>query len=470
MDFLFSGTGILLIVCILLVCTFEFINGFHDTANAVAPVIYTNSLEAKKAVILAAICNFLWVLLGGTGVAMGIIHLLPLDVIADQSVTFGICVVVSLLFSAIIWNLWTWYFGIPASSSHTLIGAILWVSLVMYTLYDSVTLPIAKTREVFESLLVSPIVGFMLAFWAMHILHLYIKNKMFFSHPGMLWNRFPETWIKTSLIGTSAFVSFAHGSNDGQKWVWLAMLILIALMPAHFAINPAIDMRTLRENIVPIEQHFSQIDTSTIHPEDAKMITDTREKLKTLNTIIQTETLENTEKIHVRQLVLEIQKNYQNIIEKKSILIPNVHAGNPETNELLGKNIALLSDLTNYVPLWVIVMISISLGCGTMIWWKRIVITIWEKIGKEKLSYAQWTVGALMTAITISTASHLHLPLSTTHILSSGIAGTMAHEYGKHGLQWETIKSILLTWILTLPIATLLAGGIFWVLISLFVK
>ncbi len=152
-------------LCLALVCAFEFINGFHDTANAVAPVIYSNSLAPKKAVLLAAFFNFLGVIIGGTGVAIGIMKLLPLEKLASSSLEFGICVVLSLLIAAIIWNFGTWYMGIPASSSHTLIGSILGVSLVMYTLDpSSVSIPWTKVVSTFESLLFSPIFGFFLAF------------------------------------------------------------------------------------------------------------------------------------------------------------------------------------------------------------------------------------------------------------------------------------------------------------------
>ncbi len=353
-------------LCLFLVCAFEFINGFHDTANAVAPVIYSNSLAPKKAVLLAAFFNFLGVVIGGTWVAIGIMKLLPLDKIAHSGMAFGICAVLSLLIAAIIWNFGTWYMGLPASSSHTLIGSILGVSLVMYWTDPSIVLPTKKTIEVFESLLVSPVVGFMLAFGAMHLLHLYVKNRDFFQHPGRFWNKYPKSWIKTTLITSSAFVSFAHGSNDGQKGVGLAMLILIAFFP----------------------------------------------------------------------------KEYD---------IPGIIWG------------------TEKIPYWVIIMISISLGLGTMVGWKRIVITIGEKIGKDKLTYAQATVASIMTAVTIQTASHFHLPVSTTHILSSWVAGTMAHEHGKWGLQGGTIKAILMAWILTLPVSTLLAWSIFFILKSVFI-
>ncbi len=461
---------ILLVFCIILVCAFEFINWFHDTANAVAPVIYTNSLPPKIAVLLAAFFNFLGVTLGGISVAMGIIHLLPLEMIASQPVAFGICVVLSLLLAAIVWNFGTWYLGIPASSSHTLIGSILWVSLAMYYLDSSgVTIPWAKVIDAFKSLLVSPVIGFLLAFWAIHVLHLWVKNHDFFQHPGRFWNKYPKTWIKTSLIGSSALVSFAHGSNDGQKWVGLAMLILISLLPATFAINPNIDISEVRKNIDIIQSRFDDVDITKVSVPDASIIANTKENISAIKIILNKENMEDRERITIRQHILKVQKDYTSLSKAQLSFVPKVNAASNNSLEDIAPNIAIISNVTDYAPWWVIAMISISLGLGTMIGWKRIVITIGEKIGKDKLTYAQWTVASIMTAVTISSASHLWLPVSTTHILSSGVAGTMAHEHGKGGLRGDTIKSILMAWVLTLPVSALLAWSIFLILDKIFV-
>jgi phosphate/sulfate permease len=465
-----TGIFLLLGLCLLLVCAFEFINGFHDTANAVAPVIYTNSLSAKKAVLLAAIFNFLGVVLGGIAVAMGIIHLLPLDIIASEPVAFGICVVLSLLISAIIWNLGTWYLGIPASSSHTLIGSILGVSLAMYYLDARVVLPIGKVTEVFESLLISPFIGFLLAFWFMHILHLYIKGHSFFKHPDRHWNKHPKTWIRGSLIGSSALVSFAHGSNDGQKGVGLTMLILISLAPSYFAMNPDIDIPTIQTNINIVQSRFEGLDISSVSANDAEIIRETKEHVQALQNLLAKWTIPIEDRINMRKHILKIQKDYKSLSGKSFTLIPTARAATEVRSiDDLAPNIEAISSVTDYAPWWVIAMISLSLGLWTMIGWKRIVVTIGEKIGKEKLSYAQWTVASIMTAVTISSASQLGLPVSTTHIMSSWVAGTAAHEYGKHGLQGDTIKSILTAWVLTLPVSAILAGVIFMVLRFLFV-
>lgn len=467
----FMEVYILLGFCLLLVCAFEFINGFHDTANAVAPVIYTNSLSPKRAVLLAAFFNFLGVSLGGISVAMGIIHLLPLDMIASQGVAFGICVVLSLLIGAIIWNFGTWYLGIPASSSHTLIGSILWVSLVMYYLDPAtVTIPWTKVIDAGKSLLVSPIVGFMLAFGAMHILHLYIKTNDFFQHPGRFWNKFPKAWIKGTLISSSAFVSFAHGSNDGQKWVGLAMLILISLAPTYFAMNPNVDLVEVKANIDIIQSRFDELDMSKVSDLEKATIVEARENISKIENLLSQNNIAITERVSMRKYILKVQKDYKEIASKEFSLVPQANAGSEMKNlSDISPNIDMISSVTDYAPWWIIAMISISLGLGTMIGWKRIVITIGEKIGKDKLTYAQGTVASLMTAATISSASHFGLPVSTTHILSSGVAGTMAHEHGKWGLRWDTIRSILMAWVLTLPISTVLAGTIFYILHFLFV-
>jgi phosphate/sulfate permease len=463
---------LLLGACLLLVCAFEFINGFHDTANAVAPVIYTNSLSAKKAVLLAAFFNFLWVLLGGISVAMGIIHLLPLDMIANQPVAFGICVVLALLFAAIIWNFGTWYIGLPASSSHTLIGSILGVSLAMYYLDPTgVSIPWTKVLDAGKSLLASPVFGFLLAFGAMHVLHLYVKNHDFFQHPGRFWNKFPKTWIKTSLITSSAFVSFAHGSNDGQKGVGLAMLILISLAPTYFAMNPDVDLTLVKHNVDIVQHRLDNLDLTKVSQTDAAVVLEAKDSINYIEGVITKAEIPLAERITIRKHILKIQKDYKIIASKEFSLIPQASAAWEIRNlDDIAPNIAVISTVTDYAPWWIIAMISISLGLGTMIGWKRIVITIGEKIGKDKLTYAQGTVASLMTAATISSASHLGLPVSTTHILSSGVAGTMAHEHGKWGLQGDTIKSILMAWVLTLPISTVLAGVIFYVLHFIFVR
>ena len=465
---------ILLFFCLLLVCVFEFVNGMNDTSNAVAPVIYTNSLSPKKSVLLAAIMNFLWVMFGGIAVAMGIIHLLPLDFIATQSVAFGICIVLSLLLAAIIWNFSVWWLGLPSSSSHALIGAILGIGIALWYLDGSVTPNWNKAQEVIKSLLISPLIGFGLAFIIMAIFHKIVSKPDFFKRPGWLFNREPKSWIRYLLIGTSAFVSFAHGSNDGQKGVGLAMLILISLLPSVFAMNPSIDLQALKNDVSQVQTIFQNVDESHLTPENRAVFWEARDHIGQLSTILNKDEISNLERIEVRKHILTFQKNYKTMSENPIALIPKAQADGTLTAappDILSIQNAVtnISSATDYAPWWIIAMISISLGLGTMIGWKRIVVTIGEKIGKEKLNYAQATAGALVTAFTISFASKLGLPVSTTHILSSGIAGTMSYEHGKWGLQSGTIKHILMAWVLTLPVTITLSATIFLILYKLFV-
>src|SRR5687768_10226582 len=232
---------VLLILCILLACFFEFINGFHDTANAVATVIYTNSMKPTVAVVYSGILNFTGVMLGGIAVAMGILNLLPMDVLVDADPYHGVAMILALLLSAILWNLGTWYFGIPASSSHTLIGSILGVGIGYSLLPNSAGGAVnwGKAQDVGMSLLVSPLFGFSLAIIIMFLLRRFVKSKKLFTEPPK--KKAPPTWIRSILILTCTLVSFFHGSNDGQKGVGLVMLILIGLVPTRFALDSTKD-------------------------------------------------------------------------------------------------------------------------------------------------------------------------------------------------------------------------------------
>ena len=127
---------------------------------------------------------------------------------------------------------------------------------------------------------------------------------------------------------------------------------------------------------------------------------------------------------------------------------------------------ASLDDATRFIPLWVKVAVAIALGLGTMIGWKRIVITVGEKIGKSHMTYAQGASAEVVAAGTIGLADMYGLPVSTTHVLSSGVAGTMAANGS--GLQWATVRNLLMAWVLTLPMAILLSGSLYWLFSHVF--
>lgn len=481
------GVFVFLIVCLALVSAFEFINWFHDTANAVAPVIYTKSLKAKKAVLIAAIMNFLWVMLGWIWVAMAIIHLLPLDAIWYQSTSFGVVVIVSLLLSAIIWNFATWYFGIPASSSHSLIGAILWVTMILtitpMNWYVKVIPNWHKALEVIEALLISPLIWFLLAFIIMSLSYRYIKSKYYFSVPSKKKKRAPKLWLRSMLISTSAWVSFAHWSNDGQKWVWLAVLILVVLVPSLFAINPKVNLDNLKTDISYIENSVNSIDISKIDKSGQEIVKKTITNLSEIKIVLSSA---DVNKMELREDILTFQKNIKNLTiinlsgnnsmkTSQASIIWGKEVNNENWISLLNDakfndSVTSLSSLVDYAPWWIIALISISLWLWTMIWRKRIVKTIWEKIGNTDMNYAQATTSAMITAITISLASILHLPVSTTHILSSSVAWTMSSWPKAWWVQSDTVKNILMAWVFTLPITILLSFDIFFVLWFLFVK
>ena len=463
---------ILLCICILCACAFEFVNGFHDTANAVATVIYTNSLKPTTPVIWSGFCNFLGVILGGIAVAMGIVNLLPVELLIDQNVYHSIAMVLALLLSAIIWNFGTWYFGLPSSSSHTLIGSILGVGLafsMMPEATDGAGVNWGKATEIFGSLLLSPLVGFSLAVTLMFVLRRALSKEareQVFSEPKK--NQKPPMWIRVILILTCTGVSFFHGNNDGQKGVGLVMLILIGIVPTYFALNNQVDPKLLKQNLAEIEQTIVKIDTTLLGIDEKKQLLSRRNSSKDLNTLAQHSTegkIKQDERLNARRDILVINSNLKKLTASASVNLSDQDKAilKNSTDDKKG-----LRRYTDYAPFWVVLMISLSLGLGTMVGWKRIVVTVGEKIGKSHLTYAQGASAELVAASTIGLASGFGLPVSTTHMLSSGIAGTMVASKGIKNLQAKTVRNILLAWVLTLPVSIFLSFTLYvffrWIL------
>lgn len=454
---------ILLCICLFCACAFEFVNGFHDTANAVATVIYTNSLPPNIAVVWSGICNFLGVLTGGIGVAMGIVNLLPVELLVDQNIYHSIAMVLALLLSAIIWNLGTWYFGLPSSSSHTLIGSILGVGLA-YTMMPEnaggdVQVNTEKAYEILLSLLISPVVGFSLAIFMMFVLRRTVgKSDTLFKEPKK--NAPPPTWIRSVLILTCTGVSYAHGNNDGQKGVGLVMLILIGITPAFFALKNDVTPAQLETNLTRIERVLTTIDQTKLASGERQRVQTVAANIAGVRQAIRKSPIPADQRLIIRRDILLINSDLKKLTES-----PNVDLSAADRNELKA---ALdikggLREATDFAPFWVVLMISISLGLGTMIGWKRIVVTVGEKIGKQHLTYAQGASAELITALVIMVSSWKSLPVSTTHILSSGIAGSMVASKGIKNLQAKTVRNIALAWVLTLPVSITLAGTLFWV-------
>ena len=462
--------SILLILCLVAACAFEFVNGFHDTANAVATVIYTNSLKPWTAVILSGICNFGGVFLGGIGVAIGIVNLLPVESLVDQDISHSLAMVMALLISAIFWNLLTWYFGIPCSSSHTLIGSILGVGIGYSLLPGNSEAAVnwGKAQEIGLSLLISPLFGFSMTIVLMLIIRSVTKKTKYgetlFKEPKK--NTPPPTFIRGLLILTCSSVSFAHGSNDGQKGVGLVMLILIGIVPAFFALNKKIDPSSLVDSFKKIEVVMDSIRPEVLALPDRNKLQETRmlnrnliEKLATKSSV---ESIPSNERFLVRKDIMLVDRHLKDLTGKEEVRLSQ------QEKDLIKKEIKHVKTLTDYSPQGVIIMIAISLGLGTMVGWKRIVKTIGEKIGKEHLTYAQGASAELVAASTIAVSTYLALPVSTTHVLSSGVAGSMVASKGIKNLQVETVRNILIAWFLTLPVVLIMSGTLFLLFRSVF--
>ncbi|HBH51402.1 MAG TPA: anion permease [Planctomycetaceae bacterium] len=423
---------------------FEFINGFHDTANAVTTVIYTGTLRPTPAVLFSGMMNFLGVLLGGTAVAFSIVNLLPVDLLIEGSSTRAIVMVLSLLLAGVIWNLGTWWIGLPVSSSHTLIGSILGVGVAnsLLTRGNLSGVNWNKATDVGLALLVSPLIGFMAAALLLQIMKQVFRNPNLYHPPGEGDN--PPHWIRGVLLATCGGVSFAHGSNDGQKGMGLVLLALIGFLPAYYSL----DLR---------------------HPELAHQLVDAAAEIDATLEETKTQTPELHQELHQIQQLLadrhdlsEVPADHrwqvrQSIFRFRTSLAA---AGLPSDvkariNPLMGT----FQHAIEYVPLWVVVGTALALGIGTTIGYKRIVVTIAEKIGKTHLTYAQGAAAETVAAITIFVADKFHLPVSTTHVLSSGVAGTMWSN--SSGVQPQTVRKILLAWIFTLPAAMTIAATLF---------
>ena len=460
LDFAYSA---LLVLCLIAACSFEFVNGFHDTANAVATVIYTNSLKPWAAVIWSGICNFFGVMLGGISVAVGIINLLPVETLVDQNIAHSISMVAALLLTAIFWNLLTWYLGIPCSSSHTLIGSILGVGLA-YSLLpeaggDAVNW--SKAKDIGMSLLVSPLFGFSMAIIIMYILRSLTKKTSYgdslFKEPKK--DKPPPPWIRGILILTCTLVSFFHGSNDGQKGVGLVMLILIGIVPAYFALNDNFNPTRLPQSLTAIERIASTIDPMVLSASDRVKLTEALEMNGRLNerfsSVADVGAIPREERFLVRKDIMVMDRNLSSLVSNDDVKLSAAQ------KKAVRDSLKDIRQVTDYSPRWVIVMISLSLGLGTMIGWKRIVKTIGEKIGKEHLTYAQGASAELVAASTIGLSTYYGWPVSTTHVLSSGIAGTMVASKGVKNLQPDTVRNILIAWFLTLPVVMIMAGSLF---------
>ncbi len=482
---LFSGLdlwiGLSLVLALTFVLAFELINGFHDTANAVATVIYTKAMPPHLAVVLSGIFNFLGVLLGGVGVAYAIVHLLPVELLINVDTGRGLIMVYAMLASAIAWNLSTWYFGIPASSSHTLIGSILGVGLANALLTDmplDASVNWGKAVDIGLSLLVSPVAGFLVAGGVLILLKRIFPLSKMHKTPeqrrALDAKKHPPFWNRLVLVLSAMGVSFVHGSNDGQKGIGLIMLVLIGIVPAKFVLDvnaTTYQIDRTRDAAAHLSAFYERnaatlgdylalsrggkgSDLPANFRCDPQLTTATIDALQTrLKGVHDYAQLPPADRVAVRRYLLCLDDT-----AKKVLAGQNLDARQRTDLQRLRGD---LTATTEYAPLWVIVAVALALGTGTMVGWRRVVLTVGEKIGKQGMTYAQGMAAQVTAVGAIGLANVFSLPVSTTHVLSSGVAGTMVAN--RSGLQGSTVRNILLAWVLTLPASMLLAASLYWI-------
>lgn len=476
---------ILLCTALFIALGFEFVNGFHDTANAVATVIYTNALPAPIAVMWAGFCNFLGVMVASGAVAYGIIALLPVELIMNVGSGAGFAMVFAMLIAAIMWNLGTWVLGIPASSSHTLIGSILGVGIMNYILHSSTGasgVDMDQVIKVGKALLFSPLIGFAFAAVVFLLVKRVFRRQLELFQPPE-GNKPPPPMIRAILIFTCTGVSFAHGSNDGQKGMGLIMLILIGLVPLAYSLNKGLDQQHL--------QSFQQLSSQTavaiyqnhddISDENARQILTKYVQTKEGNAEVlpalasltdhlgdrvgQYNDLKDIPEKEVSAIRNDIYLSVTSFKRlEKAEQLPAMTATQEQSVKAYRKH---LDSFLQYIPTWVKVAVALALGLGTMVGWKRIVITVGERIGKHHMTYGQGMSAELVAMSTIAAADGFGMPVSTTHVLNSAVAGTMVAN--KSGLNFNTVKTILSAWIFTLPATICLSGILYWLLLKVFV-
>lgn len=465
----------LLIFALMMVIMFEATNGFHDAANAVATVIYTKSLQPGQAVVLSGVMNFVGVLVGGIAVAYALVELLPAEVLSPPDGGPAVAMLVALFIAALSWNIATWWFGLPNSSSHCLIGALIGIALGnafahSRSLRDGVHW--AQLWKVLEALAVSPVLGFVLA----GALYFVCRKTLHDEHLYRpVTEQPPVWWMRSILILTCSGVSFSHGTNDGQKSIGLIMLAIIGIFPATYALNPN-DKTSLQDVAAIVQQARPLIEKDGDDRKAAALtaLKSIEDRAKAGSPDVGAATTDPQRsparprleagpgsaaaqtRSTVRDDIYQVISELKHAEDAKGITAADKKHVQQLEKQLGGK--------VEYAPLWVRLLSALCLGIGTMIGYKRIVKTLGERLGRVHLTPAQGASAEIVAAVLIGTAGFTGLPVSTTHIVTSGIAGTMVSSGA--GLQYGMVSRILMAWLLTLPVTILIAGGLYYVLAS----
>jgi inorganic phosphate transporter, PiT family len=368
---------------------------------------------------------------------------------------------------------------------HTLIGSIIGVGVanaLMRGRDGTSGVDWTQAANIGKALLLSPLFGFALAAILLFVLKVVLQRvtPALFAEP--VGNQPPPWWIRGILIITCTLVSFFHGSNDGQKGMGLIMLILIGTVPTAYALNRTMPASQIEAFIKNSEAASKVIEARA----GGHQIIGNPRPAVTLY-VSQREINEGT----FPSLAVLVREIAQQVGQYGSLAkFPAEAVGNTRNDmylasealrflmkdkeaDLTSAEIATLNsykgsldNATKFIPTWVKIAVAIALGLGTMVGWKRIVVTVGEKIGKTHLTYAQAACAEITAAATIAAADGYGLPVSTTHVLSSGIAGTMAANGS--GLQWSTVRNIAMAWVMTLPIAMLLSGFLYFIFSQIF--
>jgi PiT family inorganic phosphate transporter len=460
---------------------FEFVNGFHDTANAVATVIYTRSLPPTVAVVWSGLWNFLGVVASAGLVAYSIIGLLPVELILQVGTAAGYAMIFALLVSAIVWNVGTWYFGIPNSSSHCLIGSVLGVGranqLMAPVGYATSGVDWGQAEKIGKSLFMSPLIGFTAAAVLLLVLKAVARNPKLYRAPES--DAPPPWWIRATLITTCTAVSFAHGGNDGQKGMGLIMLILIGAAPAAFALNRALPEKEVAAIVMTLEEAAA---LSARQAGEAPT-PDLAAAREAIGETLRTKTFKAGESDaalavlsgdvaarlkdwgSLKEIPPEETASFRSdlyIVGEAAKISSKASAGlSAEQKSALDSLAKATQAATRYIPDWVKLAVAFALGFGTLVGWKRIVITVGEKIGKSHMTYGQGAAAETVAAATIFAAQQFGLPVSTTHVLNSAVAGTMSANGS--GLQWRTVGTLASAWLFTLPVVVTLSGVLYYI-------
>ncbi len=478
-----TSTIAFLFLALLIALGFEFVNGFHDTANAVATVIYTNSMPAPVAVVWSGLFNFLGVMFSTGAVAYSIIALLPVELILNVGSGAGFAMIFALLLGAILWNLATWYVGLPNSSSHALIGSIMGVGLANQLIGGAgvgAGVDWGQAQKIFTGLLLAPVIGFIGAFVLLKLMQMLLRNPALFTSPE--GDAPPPTGIRALLIFTCTAVSFAHGGNDGQKGMGLIMLILIGCAPTAYALN-----RSLAPDTTPAFVQSMQVSSDALARAGGNFRPTLAEAERTIGAALKvkkvgdpvtlaalgTLTAEVANKVSLHGALAKVPAAETAELRSDMYMVHDaaklaMKSPPPALTAAETKAIGAMTDglesATRYIPVWVKIAVALALGLGTMVGWKRIVVTVGEKIGKTEMTYGMGASAELMAASTILLAEKFGLPVSTTHILSSGVAG--ASVASGAGLQARTLRNMALAWVLTLPAVMALSGGLYWLFLT----